>query len=198
MPKKRVSVGKGKKKRKEKQWYKVLASPDFDEKQIGEALAYDPNKLIGKKVNTSLQNITGNLKQTHIKLTFRIKEVAGSEAKTQFVGHSLASDYVRRLTRKGRKKIDSSFEVETKNGIKIRVKPFVITFKRIQTSKQKAIRRLVQEEIREFSKEREFDELVKAVVSSELATHCYGVCKKVATIRRIEMWKSQVLPAVKS
>jgi small subunit ribosomal protein S3Ae len=144
-----------------------------------------------------LQEITGNLKQTHIKLRFKIKEVANSEAKTQFVGHSLTSDYVRRLTRKGRKKIDSSFEVETKKGVKMQIKPFVITYGRIQTSKQKAFRELIEKEISKFSKEREFDEFIKAMLSSELATHCYGVCKHISPLRRIEIWKSEVIPLVK-
>jgi small subunit ribosomal protein S3Ae len=197
MPKKRITTGKERKKRKEKKWFKVLASPEFDEKPIGEALTNEASNLIGNRVEISLQEITGNLKQTHIKLRFKIKEVANSEAKTQFVGHSLTSDYVRRLTRKGRKKIDSSFEVETKKGVKMQIKPFVITYGRIQTSKQKAFRELIEKEISKFSKEREFDEFIKAMLSSELATHCYGVCKHISPLRRIEIWKSEVIPLVK-
>jgi small subunit ribosomal protein S3Ae len=94
--------------------------------------------------------------------------------------------------------MDSAFEVETKKGVKIRIKPFVITYGQIQTSKQKAIRGLMKEEISKFSKEREFDEFIKAVLSSELATHCYGVCKRISPLRRIEIWKSEVLPLAKS
>jgi small subunit ribosomal protein S3Ae len=197
MPKKRVTIGKGRKRRKEKKWFKVLASPEFDEKPIGEVLASEQNNLIGRKVVISLQEITGNLRQTHIKLRFKIKEVANSDAKTQFIGHSLASDYVRRLTRKGRKKIDSSFEVETKKKIRVQIKPFVITQGRIQTSKQRAIRELIKKEIRKFSEEKEFDEFIKAMLSSELATHCYGVCKQISPLRRIEIWKSEVIPLKK-
>jgi small subunit ribosomal protein S3Ae len=191
MPKKKgASAGK---KKKEKKWYKVLSSPEFGEKEIGESLAAEPEKIIGRKIEVSLDTLTGNLKQTHIKILFRINKVEGTEARTEFIGNTMANDYVRRLTRSERDKIDSSFVVKVKTGEEFRVKPFIITIRKIQTSKKKALREIIQEETKKFSEEKDKEEFVKSVVNSELASHCYGACKKVSPIRRIEVWKTTLL-----
>src|SRR5437879_12505737 len=79
----------------------------------------------------------------HIKLAFRVSQVQGQDALTQFVGHDMTSDYIRRLTRRKRARTDLTVDVVTKDGWNVRVKPKAITDRRIETSKQRDIRTII-------------------------------------------------------
>ena len=40
--------------------------------------------FLGRKIETNMKEITGDLKKSHIKLIFRVKEVTGENAYTEF------------------------------------------------------------------------------------------------------------------
>src|SRR5439155_972673 len=77
------------------------------------------------------------------KLEIRVNHVQGQDALTQFVGHDMTSDYIRRLTRRKRTRTDLTVDVVTKDGWNVRVKPMAITDRRIQTAKQRVIRTIM-------------------------------------------------------
>jgi small subunit ribosomal protein S3Ae len=72
----------------------------FSSALIGEALAEEADRLIGRIPEVTMQELTGDFSQMHVKLRFKINEIKGNDAHTVFVGHDLTSDYVRRQTRR--------------------------------------------------------------------------------------------------
>ena len=188
----RPSARKVKDKWRAKEWYKVFAPDMFGGQQIAETVSADPSLLQGRVVSVALQDITGDFSKMHIKLNLRINRVAGFEAHTEFVGHDITSDYIRRLTRRKHSKMDGVFEARTKDGYTIKVKPMAITEKRIQTSQQKAIRHLMSNVVSTAAATQTMSELIKDVLSGDMAKLIFKECKPVYPIRKIEIRRTQI------
>ena len=178
---------------KAKEWYKVHAPRMFNEIEIGETPSADPGNLIGRTAEVTVQELTGDFSKMHIKLKFRISGIDGHSAKTSFIGHELTSDYVRRLTRRKKTKTDHVVDVVTKDGFTIRVKPMSIAEKRIQTAQEEAMRHLMGVALVEMGTEKTLSEVVKAIVSGEMAKDLAKACRCVIPIKRIEVRRSEVL-----
>ena len=178
---------------KSKNWYKVLAPDMFGGGEMAETMADEPSKLIGRNLPVSLMDLTGDFSKQHIKIKFRITNVRGDEALTIFTGHSLTSDYIRRLTRRKHSKMDGVYDVQTKDGYIVRIKPMAITEKRIQSSQERILRKITGDTIGDFAKTATLSELIKAIISGDLAKNIFKKCKPIYPIKRVEVSKSEIL-----
>jgi small subunit ribosomal protein S3Ae len=189
----RAAARKMKDKWKAKGWYTLHAPPMFDAMPLGETPADDAAKLHDRVAEVTVQDLTGDFSKMHIKLRFRVQDVRGHDAFTQFVGHDMTSDYIRRLTRRKRTRTDAVLDVRTKDGWVLRLKPMAITDRRIQASKQKAIRAIMLDVARDAATKASVGELVRAIISGELAKRIAVACKPIQPTSRVEVRKSQVL-----
>ncbi len=182
---------------KAKQWYSIVAPGLFNRAKIGETLADDPSKLLGRTVEVTLQDLTGDFRMMHIKLKFKIVEHSTSEAFTKFLGHDLTSDFIRRQTRRKRTKMEGVFDLETKDGFKVRLKPMAMSDKRIQSSIQYAIRKKMKEIMDKAGEDHTFSELTSRVLTSErdrsLGSAILMGCKPIYPLRRVDIRKMEVL-----
>ena len=180
---------------KAKEWYKVHAPRMFNEVEIGETPAIDVETLYGRTVEVTVQELTGDFSKQHIKMRFQISGVDGYDAKTSFIGHELTSDYVRRLTRRKKTKTDHVVDIMTKDGYTVRIKPMSIAERRIQTSQEDAMRRCMADALIEMGKENALSDIVKLIISGDMATNVAKACRVVIPIKRVEIRKSEVLAA---
>ena len=178
---------------KAKEWYKVHASRMFNEAEIGETPAADPATLIGRTAEVTVQELTGDFSKMHIKVKFKINSVDGYNAKSVFVGHSLTSEYVRRLTRRKKTKTDHVVDVKTKDGFVIRIKPMSIAEKRIQASQEDAMRRIMHDVLMQMGVENNLSDIIKAIISGDMARDLAKACRTIMPMKRIEIRKSEVL-----
>jgi len=121
-----------------------------------------------------------------------VHAVQGQDALTQFVGHDMTSDYIRRLTRRKRTRTDLTVDVVTKDGWNVRVKPMAITDRRIQTSKQRVIRTIMAKLVADVAAKQSIGEFVKGVISGDLAKTIAQGCKPIHPVSRVEVRKSEV------
>lgn len=186
------------KKKTTKDWYHVLATHMFGKAKIAETLSDNPDKLLGRVVEVSMQDLTNDFSKSHIKLLFKIVKVTGTEAHTVFVGHSLTTDYVKRMSRKHKSKAGGVFDLITRDGVPIRVKPAALAGKRIQSSQKRAIRQIVREEMEKAARTHDFDEFIKLMLDGDLGKEAYKRSKAIYPIKRVEVYKSEVreLPKV--
>ena len=191
----KVASRKIKDKWKAKEWYKVHAPRMFNEVEIGETPAIEPETLYGRTVEVTVQELTGDFSKQHIKMRFQISDLDGYDAKTSFIGHELTSDYVRRLTRRKKTKTDHVVDITTKDGYVVRVKPMSIAERRIQTSQEDAMRRCMAEALIEMGKENNLSDIVKLIISGDMAKNVAKACRVVIPIKRVEIRKSEVLAA---
>jgi len=156
-PRKRAAT---KDKWKMKEWYIVYAPDFFGSKEIGLTPADDPQKVVGRVIETTLRDLTGDFTKSHVKLYFQVYDVKGQNAYTKFKGHTLARSYIRSLVRRRTTRVDGIFNITTKDGYKLRVMGMVIAYRRIQTSQERAIRKIMQDIIYKKAEELNFADFV--------------------------------------
>jgi small subunit ribosomal protein S3Ae len=177
---------------KTKKWYKILAPPQFDYKPVGETIASDPSLVIGRTIETTLGDIDGDMSKQHIKLKFKVIDVAGENANTEFIGHDMTRDYIRSLIRRRTSKVDVNVLVSTKDGRVLRVKASAFTIKRANTSQIKAIRKIMEDIILKRSKELTFDDFIYEILSGKLSSLLYREAKVVYPLRRVEVRRTEI------
>ena len=181
------------KKKVTKEWYSLIAPAMFGKVKLAETPADDPAKVLGRTVEISLQELTNDIAKAHVKLKFKVVDVSGLEAHTAFIGHSTTSDYVKRMARKHKSKIDGVFDIQTKDGKRIRVKPSAYTAKRLQTSQKRAIRAIMKDVITTLAQNNTFDEFVKHMLNGEIGKQTYKLAKPIYPVKRVEIHKSELL-----
>ncbi len=178
---------------KAKEWYKIHAPMMFNQALLGETPSADAASLVGRMTEVTVHDLTGDFSKMHVKLKFKVDDVRGFEAHTVFVGQDLTSDYIRRLTRRKKTKTDHVIDVVTKDGYKVRIKPMSITDKRIQASQETAVRTLMTNALQKSASEMTISELVKAIISGDMARDLSNVSKVIVPIKRVEIRKTEVL-----
>lgn len=185
---------------KSKQWYKVTAPAAFSNALLAETLADEPEKLQQRTVEATLHELTGDMKQMHVKLYFQVKEVVDLNARTEFVGHNMTSDYTRRLVRRGNSKIPLVLDLRTTDGSRIRVKPFAVTDRRCQTTQAQEIRRIMTRMLTEAAEKNTLAGFLQEILVGDLNTRMFNAVRKIHPVRRVEIAKSEILaaPAIES
>jgi small subunit ribosomal protein S3Ae len=195
----RAAAKKVKDRWRAKNWYQILAPSLFDNIPVAETLSGKPENLVGRVTEISLQEITNDFRKSHIKLFFKIDSVDDGNAYTHFKGHTLTSDYLRRMIRRRKSRIDGVYDIETKDGAFLRVKPFAITEKRIQNSQKKLIRSVMKETIFKEAKAKTLNEFLKDMLEGRIGSEIFKNCKNLYPVKRVEIYKTEikVLPSVK-
>jgi len=176
-----------------KQWFRVLAPSTFGFAEIGLIPANDPDSLIGRTVEISFYDISKDITQLQIKLKFQIVEVDGDTAYTQLKLYELTRDYIRSIVRRGTSRIDAIKDIETKDGVRLRVMTMAVTQNRVKTSQKKAIRKIMFEIIDEKAKELSFDEFIQQSVLGNIAAEIEVRAKKIYPLKKAEVRKIKVL-----
>ena len=174
----------------QKQWYDVLAPEQFDRAELGETVADEPDKVLGRNIETTLGDIRNDASENNTKLEFRITEVASDSAYTEFIKHELTRDYLRSLVRRGSSKVEAYITVLTTDDYRIQVQPVALTTKQADASQKKAIRRTMIDLVEEAGAERTFEDLLDSIVEGRLSSAIYSEAKTVYPLRRVEVAKA--------
>ncbi len=178
---------------KSKRWYRIIAPDMFEGSVVGETPASSPELLLDRVSEVTLQDLAGDFSKVHIKVMLRINGVRGGECITRYIGHDMTTDYIRRLTRRRRSKVDAVIDVQTKEGYIVRVKVLSVTDKRVNTSIKNSLRNRQEEIVRKEAAKSTLSTLVQKLLFGKLATDIKKNCKDIYPLKRVEIRKSEVL-----
>lgn len=173
-------------KKKKKVWYSIQSPKDFGDFAIAETLASEPNLLVGRVVEVNLMELTNDAKKQNVQLTFKITEVKEKTAHSDLIRYNLTPSYIRRMMRKERAKVEDSFVAQTKDNIKIRIKPAIITKAKTQRSVLTSIRKKAREFIVEVLKEQTYADFISDVISTKTQKSLREQLKKIYPIAMLE------------
>ncbi|MBN1324304.1 MAG: 30S ribosomal protein S3ae [Methanotrichaceae archaeon] len=178
---------------KAKQWYKIIGPEMFGRSPVGETVANDPAKLMGRVIETTLGDLTNNFSKQNTKLRFKVDRVAGDSAYTKFIGHEMTTDYIRSLVKRRTSRIDSIVDVTTNDGYTVRVKPSCFTVKRARANQVKTIREIARQVVQEKAGDLDLNGLIQEIVLGKLSLEIYRDAKEIYPLRRVEVRKTQIL-----
>jgi small subunit ribosomal protein S3Ae len=176
-----------------KSWYMVVAPPFFGNVELGTVPAEEEERLIGRVVEATLYDITGDFSHQYLKMFFQINRMDGKTAHTLFKGHEYSRDYLRSLVRRRTTKVDGLFNLTTKDGYKLRIAVSGLTLSRIRTSQEKIIRNIMTKTINEKAAALTLDQFVQEMVLGKIASDIYNEAKKVAPLRHVGIRKSKLV-----
>jgi len=180
---------------KTKTWYTLVAPDIFEGKEIGTTVATDEKVLKNRRIKIGLGEITGSFTQTNAFTTvhFRVGEIKGKTAYTKFIGHELASGYIKTLLRRRRSIVYQVDDVATKDGKQVRMKTVGVTAYRVSEHVRKDLRRAISTEVKAHAKELEFSQLVQEIVFGKVSNRVFTKIKRITPMRRFEVRKSEVM-----
>jgi small subunit ribosomal protein S3Ae len=178
-----------------KKWYEIVTPEVFNYVTVGQTPADEAWKLIGRVIDTTLYDITGDFTYVHVHVYLQVIDVDEQNLRvlTRFKGHELARDYIRSLTRRKSSKIEGIFDVWTKDGYGLRLTIDTFTAYRCQTSQKRAIRKIQKEVVEELVPQMTLDELINAMLFGDLSEEISQRARKIYPIRRTEIYKSKLL-----
>ena len=196
----RAAARKQKDKWKSKRWYTIRAPrTPWNFQVIGETLGETPEHLIGRIYELTQHEADGNFSRMHVKLRFRVVEVVANDAITEFIGLDMMSDHVRRQVRRYRGKVDDVVDCVTVDGYYVRIKPMLVTSRRVKSSQKNEMRRLAHDILLQFSARSTWVDVQKAMLSDEMeemikdATRVINPCRAVM-VRKVQLLQSGVVP----
>ncbi|MDI6798836.1 MAG: 30S ribosomal protein S3ae [Candidatus Aenigmarchaeota archaeon] len=181
--------GKGKK----KDWFVIVAPKMFGEKEIGKAMVSDPGSLMGRRVVLNLAELTNNFAKYYMKFAFRIKRIEGNRAFSEFDGSECLRDYISRMVLRRVKRIDAIQDLQTKDGIRIRVKSLMIASRRMKSSIEKKMRREIEEMIKKEVESSTLEDFVKKIINDKIKNKVLKEARKIYPVRNFEIRRTEVL-----
>ena len=175
-----------------KSWYSILAPKMFDEKKIGDVLGIDDASVMNRVLNVNLSELSGEMQHGYTKVNFRVNEIKGKTAYTNFIGHELIRSYIKTLARRGMSLVDNVIMVTTKDDVKISVKTAIITSNKISRAMRTNLRHATEEVILEHAKKHDFETFMQEVLYKKLSTDIYKKNKEFVPIKRVEIIKTEV------
>lgn len=185
-------------KKKKKSWFTVVASKDFGNTVIGETLSDDKNSLAGKTLKVNLMNLLNDPRKQNINLTFKVVDFKDDRALTDLVKYELIASHIKKITRRSKSKGDDSFIIETKDKVKLRVKPVIVTRYNVQKGVLTALRHASTEYLKEYMANNEFSKLIADVITNRLQKSLKESMKKTYPLDIYEFKSIEVLKIAKT
>jgi len=183
-----------------KKWYTLIAPEYFGMAEVGETPADDPSKVIGRRVEITLAELTNDYsnQNPYKKLIFEVHKVAGDNAYTNFNRFELMRDYLNSLVKRRTSKIEDIIDITTVDNYVLRVKPVAFTIKRCRSSQRRAMRAVIRETVLQLGTQENFIQFLQECVLGKIPAEIYKRAKKIYPLRRVEIRKIELLKAPKT
>ena len=179
---------------KSKRWYSIRAPRNpWSFRVIGETLAEEPDMLVGRNYEIMQNELDGDFSKMHVKIRFRVIEVLGNDAITEFIGHQMMQDHVRRQVRRDRGKIDDTVDVVTEDGFYVRFKPLILTAGRVKSSQKNQIRTIARDSILKAGASSTWVAMQKSVMDGELEAKIKEEASQISPIRMVMIRRTQLI-----
>ncbi|MEM3676203.1 MAG: 30S ribosomal protein S3ae [Thermoplasmataceae archaeon] len=184
---------KGKDKWKEKQWFTLMAPDYLGGKELIMSLGSGPDSMVGRRIEVPVSDFTGNFKRSSAKIIFKVTSCQGSKCSTEFVGHAISDDYVRRMVRRRKERIDIIKSLETSDKSLVVVKIVIVTDGKLTGTKRIEIRNAVDQFLTDKLSPMSFGDFAKYIIGDDIYNDLVNATKDVYPLKKIEIRKSEVL-----
>jgi|Deesub1362B_J571_1020462.scaffolds.fasta_scaffold00004_142 small subunit ribosomal protein S3Ae len=185
------------KRRRRKRYFTIVAPSYFGERELNEVVATSPDTLLGRTYTVLLSDLINDPDRWYVKVKLKIIKVdpESDRAYTIYAGQEYLREYFRSLVMRGTSYIDCIKEVRTADNINYRITVAVFTTRRINTSKKRAIRKVVFDLLNNWSSRSNNEKFINDVVTGAIDVKLEEVSKKIYPIRHAGVAKVKLLGA---
>lgn len=181
---------------KKKRWFQIIGPNLFRGAVLGETYAVELDVMLDKTLKINLMALTNDMKQQNVNMKFQIYEIRDNKAYTKVIGYEVIPATIKRLVRRGKKRMDISFVCETSDKVKIRVKPLLITKKTMKSSVNSALRKTIEEYLKYSIKKMNYENLVSNLMAHRLQHALKNTIRKIYPLRICEIREMSIVKGV--
>ena len=165
-------------KKKKKKWIPIYASKDFNNQEIGETFLEESEQALGRVIEVNLMMLTRDPKKQNFNVYFKVNEVKNNIASTELVKYRMQVAQLKRITKKGKNKVDDSAEYLTQDNVKVDIKPILISKALTYKTTLKLIRKETRDFLTKHVKELTYAQLMRDTVNGGLQKDIRSAIKK--------------------
>ena len=147
-----------------------------------QAQAFDIEDLAGRLIKYDLTRILRGKSMT-LQVIIEIKDGKATAIPKQI---NLMPYHLRRMVRKGTNYVEDSISADCKDA-KIRIKPFLVTRRKVSRAVRKALREKAREEIIEYVKNKKNETLFDEILKNQLQKYLSSKLKKIYPLSTCEI-----------
>ncbi|MDD5416856.1 MAG: hypothetical protein PHU12_02665 [Candidatus Aenigmarchaeota archaeon] len=174
------------------QWYDILTPEYFGGKIMGQTTANEPEKLVGRVVEMSLSELTGEASRYYVKIFLKANRVEGTKILTSYFGHDCTRDFIARVVQLRTDRIDTNNIIELKDA-KIRLKTLAITNRCVRKGTEKDLRKAISEAIKKELENSTLEEFIRGMITGSSQKKIRKIVSKIYPLRQFEFRNSKVL-----
>lgn len=170
-----------------------MAPRELGARLLGQTPTTDPKLLIGRNMDVGVPEITGDNSKYYMKLKVRINKIEGKTCLTSFNGFECAREHLMRMVRKRNKKVENVFDVVTKDGWLLRIKPWTILNGRPASTVENKMRLFMMKFLNEFARENNINDMIRKIISTEVQMRIKREGSKIYPVRFSEIARIKVM-----
>ena len=180
-----------------KQWVEISAPSSFKVQTIGESFVESAEKLVGRSINVNLMNLTNDPKTQNIRMDFKVIGAKGDRTQTRATSYKISPASIKRLVRRGSSRIDDSFVCRTKDGVTVRVKPFLVTRSKVNKRLASALRKSAKTYLETTIEKTPYDNLVDLIVGYRIQREMRRILGKLYPLKACEVRSIEIIDSKK-
>ncbi len=154
---------------------------------LGKSYVLNAEQLMDKPVKVNLMELTGDMKNQNINLGFRVMAVKNNEGFAEIWSYELMPAHIRKMVRRKRDKLDDSFVLETKEKMKLIVKPMLLTNTPTTSSVQRDLRREMRNLMIRMFKSLDYEDIIRNIILRKIQNSLIKELNLVTPIRACEI-----------
>ncbi|MBW2989547.1 hypothetical protein KY358_04485 [Candidatus Woesearchaeota archaeon] len=174
---------------KKKKWIQIMSPSLFGNEMVGEIPVMDSSSLVDRSITVNLMSLTRDIKKQNTRIRIFVSGVKGDQAITQLYGYYLNPTSIRRLVRRGKKKVSFSVTCKTSDGKKVRVMALLVPYSYIKGSVAASLKKSALSYLNAYSSKTKFEDMIKDLIMNKLQRDMKTALKKVYPIRILEIAK---------
>ncbi|MCL5011320.1 MAG: hypothetical protein M1594_00255 [Candidatus Marsarchaeota archaeon] len=175
-----------------KTWYSIVAPKFFKEVELSKTPTTDESHLKNRIIILPLKEITKDISHSFINVKLRVEEIKGSKAFTKFIGHSISSDYLSTLVRRGRDALRVVVDAKSKDGVEFTVKVIIVTSVKGSGRQKTGIRNKAISLLKERIPKEDFNTFISNVFNGSVSNDLSSSLKKILPIKRVDVYKTSL------
>ena len=113
-------------------------------------------------------------------------DVKEKKASTRLKSYLLSSSYVKRVVKVGKSKADDSFIGESKDKVRLKIKPVILTRYKVQNKVLTEIRKMIRVEVLEYLKREDVNKFISDLIYKKIQKELKGKLSKIYPISVFE------------
>lgn len=170
---------------KKKTWVRIISPKFLGEKELGESYIEEISNSVGKKVEINLMKITGDIKTQNCTVKFEINEAKDELLRTRIVAYQYLSSSIKRLVRRKMNRVDDSLVIMTKDNLKVRIKPMLLTRGKVSKSVEYKLRLDTKNELLKIVHKTNYDDLFSDVINNRIQRDLKNLLKPIHPLRAV-------------